>query len=231
MNIIQVITCWVGNSPETHQFKRHSLWLNYMDNLKGNLNFNDIYFIDNASNFETLKLLGGEILDTNFNQLVPATTRPHLHIIHFTEHLSRVSLWDYPYVFRAFKFTPKIIEKVNPDKILIIDTDFYPVSQKMVDILNNTQSGFLAARDKRYGFLEAAFSVLCKDTFQKYIDFCNLTNFDTLKLKGTVEMFMPFTGAIPEIVGGRYGELRQPQTKDMDYYGQTYGQEIFFDLK
>lgn len=231
MKTIQIITCWLGNSKETPQYSRHIRWLDFMDKIQGNLDFSDIWFIDNASDMETLKSLGGEILDTNFNQLFPATTRPNLHIVHFTNFLDRVSVWDYPYVFRAFRFMPEIIKHVNPDRVMFIDTDFYPLTQKMVNKLNEVKSGFIAARDKQYGFLEAALCVLAKDTFNKYFDFCQNSDFDKLKLLDTVEVFMPFTGEFTDIIGGRYGQTRLPQTSDMDYYGQNSGQKMTFDLK
>lgn len=227
MHTIQIMTCWLGNSKDTPQYARHIQWLEFMDKLRGNLHFSDIYFVDNASDLETLKSLGGEILDVGMNVVHEATTRPHLHCIHFEEFLDRVSIWDYPYVFRAFRFIPTIIKNINPDKVLFIDTDFYPLTQKIVDKVNLLDTGFQSLKDTKYGFMEAAFSVLCRDTFDKYFDFCLKSNFDELKVKGTIEDFMPFTGIIEGVVGGRYGEQGLVQENE-DYYGQNTGQEMIF---
>lgn len=230
MNTIQLMTCWL-NTHNSAAYNRHISWLTYMDKLKGKLEFSDIWFLDNASDINLLTNLGGEVLDVNFKTLVESTTRPYLRIVRFEEHLPRISTWDYPYVFRAFKFFPSVIRRTNPDKVLFIDTDFYPLTQKMVDKLNSVNSGFLAAKDDKYGFREMALSVLAKDGFPMFFDFCEKTNFDELKLKGTIEEFIPFTGEIMDINGGRYGEANMIQTKEMDYYGQNSGQPMIFGLE
>lgn len=230
MKTINLMTSFLGNDTKSPYYNRHILWLDYMYKLKGNLKFSDIWFIDNASNIEVLKTTGGEVLDTNFNIIVPATTHPDLHFVRFEEHLTRKSIWDYPYIFRAYQFEPKLIKHIGCDKVLFIDSDYYVLTQRFVDIINNIDSGFVSLKDPKYNFNLAALCFLCRDSFDIWFDFCLNTNFDDLKTKDTIEVFIPFTKILTGINGGQYGTNNLTQTPEMDYYGQTTGQKLVFSM-
>ncbi len=212
--------CWLGDE---HRVKRNLAYLEYYRKLKTELGYDKIIFLDNASPMENLEKLGGTVVSTDGKVIMHDNPGSDLLILRFDEHLARTGIWQYPYCWRALEFVKTLIPRYELDKILFIDTDFYVLSSKLAEYIKNLDSGWVSFRCPKYGFPEAALHILCKDAFE------HLNNFPipspTHYNDQGMEWLLPFTlvhEAGKPFKGGRYGEGTNPQTPDMDYYGQWH---------
>lgn len=210
-----------GANLKNARYLRNVKYLDYMESIKSHLHFDEIWFIDNNSNMDLLKSLGGNIYDTSFNKIVEATTRPYLNVVHFTEFMGRGRgrVWDIPYCWRGLYFIPNIVKFTNADKVFSIDTDCFVLSKKLASFLNTCNSGWVTFHCKKYNFPEAALFVLNKDSFP-LLDKLMESPWSKFNNIVTMENVLPFTEVLKTFTGDRYGETRLPQTEDMDYYGQ-----------
>lgn len=234
MKTIIYTTCYLNGDTNNGKIKvpdarylRHIKYLEFIESMEGNLHFDEMWFIDNASDPNKLEQLGGNLYNSSLQLCKPATTRPYLNIVCFTEFLPRVSIWEYPYVYRAIRYLDTVKKFTGAEKIIFLDTDFFILSKKLCEYINNLTTGFTSFECKKYKFPEFAMCILCDDVYHKWLDFAAL-DFIEISKKKTIECCVPFTHVDKTFVGDRFGETATPQTDDMDWYGQA---PVQVDLK
>jgi hypothetical protein len=194
--------CWI---PDEGRLIRHQKWLSHHLALKAQLGFDKIVFTDNASDFAYLRQI----------------EHPDLEIKRFPEFIGRTGIHEYPYCWRGLSWVKDhLVANPSVDKIIFLDTDFYVLTPKLADYIKGLNTGWTSFRCKKYGFPEAAMHVLCRDSFNllKDIPIPSYTHYNGRNM----EDILRFTKINePHLFkGDRYGEGREQQTADMDYYGQ-----------
>lgn len=204
-----------------YRVERNIKWLDYYEPLLPKLGAECIWLVDNASDWDTLKSLGGSIYSPKMELLQPATDRPFLNVVHYEQRLERVRFKVYHYWWRAmFTGWQTIPEKFGYKKAIHIDTDVFVLSAKLAEHIKNTNSGWSAFYCPRHDFPDSTFTVLCKDRYDISDAFIG-GSFPIEKYDDKdAEHIIPFTNVIKEFSGDRFGERGLPQTPFMDYYGQ-----------
>ncbi len=200
------------------RYKRNVQWLDYYKNLKDKLGYDKILFLDNASNMEQVLSLGGTVYDEH-KKLIHEAPESDLIVYRFDQHLPRVSVHQYPYIWRGIQYLQALIPEIGIDKILFIDTDVYILTSEFAQYLKELDSGWTSMWCKKYGFAETSLHVLCKDSMDLFLNFPvpSWTHYDGKPL----EELLPFTKILKDrFKGCRYGEGAEPQTPDMHYYAQ-----------
>jgi len=209
----------VDGKPPT-RLARTIKWLDYYAPLLNSLNAEKIVFIDDASDMNAVRALGGNIYSPDFVLLEPATTRPYLDIIRFNQHLPRKSVKDYPYFWRGIGMIPPVIEQYRVDKVIFIESDCYLLTPRIVDFIRNLNQGFCAFWAPRYNCPESALSVLCRDQFKMFEEFSGPGAYEKYN-EQPAELVLPFTHFVNQgFNGDRFGEDALPQAVDMDFYAQ-----------
>lgn len=190
---------------QSSRLARTIKWLIYYQKLKGNLSFEDIFLSDDGSSDSSRAAL--------------STTASGFVVLSHPK-LSRqgsVSC-DYPWCWRAL-FDMRSLIEFGFEKIIMIDTDTFVLTQRMVNYLNALRSGWTSFHLQKYDFPSAELHILCEDAFPRFLEY---TKGDFMALNGKLmERELPFTKVVREFVFDRYGETRTPQTAEMDAYSQT----------
>jgi len=188
---------------------RNIKYINYYSKLKEQLGFDKIWLIDNASSGENIKALRDGIGDNYKNvQLFRCEKRLK----------SSGHVLDYPYCWRALWTINEMLINSYVQKVIHIDSDGFVLSQRLMDHLRNTKTGWETFWVERYGFPEASLWTLNRDSFSI------LNNFFAhgwASYNGKLmEVELPFTKVNKEFVTDRFGEDRTMPNESIDYYGQ-----------
>ncbi len=205
MKTLLIAPMWLdaGNGIE-----RHEKWLDFIIPLKDKLGFDAIYFVDNASSEHKLWYL-----------------QKKYGFLHHrcSVHIPRKDQHAYGYWYTALAIGMKHAIDNGYDKVIHIDTDVYPLSERICEYVRSVTDGWRALWCPRHNFPETTFQVIGKDKFH---DFYAHMSRDFLRYypEGMAETNIPFTHVEKGIKGDRYGEenngLGADQTKEMDFYGQ-----------
>jgi hypothetical protein len=189
--------------------------MNYYTTLRGNLEFSDIHLIDNGSTADNIKLLQkNTIADFGIELNYP--------------HIPRQGILGYPYLWRAIENLQPLFNSV--DKIVIIDSDLFLLSQRAIDYVNNFKSGWGTLWCPLCNFPEAALQIITKDC-KEYKEFVKTPY---MMYNGrTMETVIPWTEVNKDLVGDRYTERGIiEQTPEMDFFAQTLvGTSVVFGMK
>lgn len=189
---------------EGERLKRNIKWLEYylpMQNKQ--LNFDHVYFVDNASS------------DKNVDSL----SNYPIEIFHRVKHLPRWQTHAYGYWYVAFAKAIEYAIKNGYDKIVHIDTDVYLLNQKICNYVNNLDKGWIAFWCSMYNYPETTFQVICKDQFELSHRWFT-EDFLEFYPNDIAETRIPFTHVEKNFKGDRYGEKQLKQDSSMDWYGQ-----------
>ena len=213
MNILFSL-CWLG---EPWRIDRYTKWLSYHLAIKDSLGFDKIVLLDNASDLNDLRKLGGTIMDEKGNLI--ELGNPDILIYRFDVHMPRTGIHEYPYCWRGLEYCKQLVTSLSINKILFIDSDFYILTKKLAQYIKTLDTGWISFWCHKYGWPEAALHILCKDTLSTLLNFPipSFTHYNNRNM----EELLPFTKVLKtEFKGDRYGEGAEPQKDDMDYYGQ-----------
>lgn len=136
------------------------------------------------------------------DSLVFEYSEKNASIISLQPNYPRVSMLDYPNVWRAYWTIKKLLGLY--DKIYYIATDAYVLSQRLMDYLELLDSGWITLWSKKYEFPEACIQVItrCPEFYEFFSGNC-----DPLKYNGQVEeITLPFTHVEKGFIGDRYSE-------------------------
>ncbi|OGC23695.1 hypothetical protein A2291_04250 [candidate division WOR-1 bacterium RIFOXYB2_FULL_42_35] len=216
MKTLIFCTSYTDNDPQ-----RYQNWINYYYPKINELGAEQLLLIDDGSKITDLdpklKVIKAE-------GPLPDTLESSLNMIHFRDNLGRTALLTYPGWWRSFTFSVKLAQKYSFDKIIHIESDYYVVSQKLIDYLKKIESGWTALWSETYRFPETAIQVICKDAFADLEKFYNKGVEFYQENKFFAEQKLPFTKVEKGFMGDRYGEnpnlLPTDIPQNADYVGQ-----------
>ncbi len=190
---------------EGDRLERNLKWLEYYKDIKQYLNYDHIYFVDNASKQSNIDIIKKHHPDIEINQC--------------RVHFKRLTNNAYGYWYRAFSKAVKYAMDNNYDKIIHMDTDVFVLNSKICDYVNNYNNGWMAFWCKMHNFPESTFQIINKDQFQNAYNFYS-EDFLEFYPYGIAETRLPLTHIEKRFNGDRFGEKQIEQQDNMDYFGQ-----------
>jgi len=181
--------------------QRYQRWLDYYRN--GPINADKILMIDDGSPY----LPPAGIIQTVAADSDIAAHEAVHGIARFEKNLGRQSMSLYPGWWRSFLHSVTIARAMGADKIVHIESDAYTLSQRLVDFINDTQSGWHVMWAQRYAMPETAIQIICRDQFdamEKVRD-----DRPALDFADIAERLLPFTSVNRQFVGDRYSEFKR----------------------
>jgi len=137
-------------------------------------------------------------------------------LYHFDDNLGRSHVVDYPGWFRSFTFAAVYARKYGFDKVVHVESDSFVFSRRIVDYINECDSGWTTFWCPRWGFPESCIQVIGKDQLDAYAALAAVPYATQLAGK-PIEMVLPFTQVRKDFVGDRYGEYLAWLPDKIDY--------------
>ncbi len=203
-------TCIVTTSYlNTHDYyeKTRKFIKYYLVEQEG-LKVDKIYIVDNASNPKKIAEIEKEFA--------------HLPIefIKFDHFYNRASHLSYPYIWRAIYHIKHLFPLY--DKVLYMNNDFYLLSTRIFDYINNLSEGWTCFWCPRHRFPEADGFIVMKDC-KEFNDF--IASGDFMEHNGKMlERTVPLTNVNKDFNGDRWSEYSNYKgvlPRDADYSAQT----------
>lgn len=200
-----VTTIWLGD--EVYKQKLIKLLGYYLTQCK-DLKFSEIIVIDNASD------------EKEIQKIEALTIGEPVRFIRNSEHFDRPSHLSYKYLWRAVYTLKDILKQY--DKIIYIDSDFYILSSKMTDYINNLNSDWTTFWCPKHGFCETGCHVLVKGT-KAFDNFVNKSweVFVQDNNGKVMETRLSVTNINKDIIGDRYSEYPKAIPDYADFSAQT----------
>ena len=123
----------------------------------------------------------------------------------FEKRLGRASIKEYPGWWRSFLESVQLARHFEADKIIHIESDAFLFSQRIIDFLNKTDSGWHVMWSSHYQFPETAIQLICKDQFEIMEDFAE--QYSSKGIQDIAENVLPFSEIHKEFIGDRYSEV------------------------
>ena len=199
MKTIVFCTSFIRDSKEWEC--RYKRWLDYYRDVP--LEAFKKIMIDDGSPF----LPPAEVIKTVSNTTPLATEHDENLIIRFDNNLGRQNVKDYPGWWRSFMHSLAVARELGADKIVHIESDAFLLSQRLVDFINHTQSGWHVLWTEQNKFPETAIQVICRDQFDSFQKFKD--DNPSLHFPDFAEHLLPFTEVHREFKGDRYSELKR----------------------
>lgn len=215
-----IVFCTSFFRNEEEWTSRYLRWLNNYRQIP----FDDarLFLIDDASPYTP---------DTNCIRTVSATedvsaVDDRALIVRFGERLGRPEVLSYPGWWRSFLHSVSIARSLNATKIIHVESDAFILSGRLLEYIEQLQSGWVTLWTPHYKMPETAIQVICEDQFEKMEAFQkqDRREFDGL----FAEELLPFTHVNKQFIGDRYGELKIPLLRNGLLRSRKFNRMKFF---
>lgn len=199
-------------------YLRYKKWISYYSNLEFSKD-KDIFVLDDGSNLE----LADNLYNYIEGDVSENTKIDKVNFYHFPERWGSYSTANHPGWYRSFLFSYELATTLDYDKIILVESDLYLLSQKICDYIDELDSGWVSFRCPTYGFPESSLQIINKDNYKRLFNFQQETlakGLDKMAAKNA-EWVIPFTHVETSFRGDRYGEKKVKQESYMDYYAQA----------
>lgn len=180
---------------------RYQRWLDYYETMP--INAIRKIMIDDGSPY----LPSEKIINTVHHSSPLSLHNDTNLIIRFDDNLGRQSGSAYPGWWRSFLHSINIANELAVDKIIHIESDAYILTPRLVDFINEIESGWHVLWSPRYKFPETAIQIICRDQFEVFEKFKN--NNPSLSFSDIAERLLPFTAIHQQFKGDRYSEIKK----------------------
>lgn len=197
-------TSYINNFSRKHLSMRYKRWINFYQSRMVNLNAEYLFLIDDGSkkrNFDKR----ADILNPDH---LPDELNNKTNIVHFHENLGRQSIKDYPGWWRSFLYSYKIAQKYDFDKIIHIESDFFVLSDDLINYVSSIQSGWTTLFSQHFQLPETALQIICKDFFDEMKNFVDQADKSNFHFPDLAENMLPFTHIEKKFIGERVGEAQ-----------------------
>lgn len=193
-----------------NRIKRYEKYIKYYRPLKETLGFSKFVFIDNGSSIESLHALEKII---GFHDVI---------IFRYPDHLARDrdKPHHYPFGWRMIFSARKFLDDF--DRIIFLDSDSFILSGKLANWVRHTLTGWQTIWCSRYRIPEGNISVMSQNFYSDFKEWSggDYEKFLVKYLGRMMEVRLPFTYVDKDFVCDRFGDTREAQRPDMDFYGQ-----------
>lgn len=137
-------------------------------------------------------------------------------LFHFADNLGRPDVLDYPGWYRSFTFAAVYARKYGFTKVVHVESDSFVFSRRMIDYLNELQTGWTTFWCPRWNFPESCIQVIGSDQLEAYAALAAVPY--SGKLSGhRIEELLPFTEVRKDFVGDRFGEYESWLPDKIDF--------------
>jgi hypothetical protein len=143
-------------------------------------------------------------------------------LFHFTEHLGRGDVLDFPGWYRSFAFAAAYAESAGFDRVIHLESDAFLVSPRMRAYVRARTLGWTAMWCEKYRFPEIAVQIIGTDQLPALLAFAQ-TPYTELTGK-LPEITLPYTDIERDLVGDRYGETDDEVPRTADFACQVPSQ-------
>lgn len=197
MKAIIFCTSFIKDAPSWES--RYQRWLDYYQDIP--INAVKKIMIDDGSPF----LPPADIINTVSDSTPLASNGDKNLIIRFNNNLGRQSGADYPGWWRSFLHSVKVANELGVDKIIHIESDAYIMTPRLVNFINEIESGWNVLWSPRYRFPETAIQVICRDQFEIFEKFKD--KHPDYSFPDIAERLLPFTAVHKQFKGDRYSDF------------------------
>lgn len=180
---------------------RYQRWLDYYDNVP--IKAVKKILIDDGSPF----LPPAALIDNIRHDRCLAAAKDKNLIVRFDDNLGRQNVATYPGWWRSFLHSVTIARNLGVDKIIHIESDAYVLSPRLVDFINDVQSGWHVLWSERYAFPETAIQIICRDQFAHFERFKH--QHAALAFGDIAERLLPFSAVERDFKGDRYADFKR----------------------
>ncbi len=210
MKTLLISPLWLDSRHEDSML-RNTKWLDFILPLKDKLGYDEIFLVDNASTPQKVDFI---------EKKYPIT------IHRCKTHLSRREHLRYPYWYSALAIASQYALDNDYQKLLYIDTDVFPLTDKMCDYTRNITSGWTCLWCHRHNFPESCYQIVGPDKLEDFREWMS-RDFLTFYPDLDAESQLPVTHIEKRFTVDRYGEFDYlpgkpgiPQKPEHDYYAQ-----------
>ena len=184
------------------------------------------YFADSGLEFDQMLVVddGSPILPqwTDFDVLTEfSAQRPKggrvLH--HFSNNLGRQGILHYPGWYRSFGFAAQYAKAHQFTKVIHVESDAYLISPRIVDFINDRQTGWTTFWCPRWKFEESAIQVICQDQLEAFFQITQ-QDYASVYAGKLLDRMLPYTSVRKDFVGDRYAEGDGVIPPNVDYICQ-----------
>lgn len=197
MKAIIFCTSFIKDAPSWES--RYQRWLDYYENIP--IDAVKKIMIDDGSPF----LPPAEIINTVSHSAPLAENGDKNLIIRFDNNLGRQSGADYPGWWRSFLHSVNVANELGVDKIIHIESDAYIMTPRLVNFINEIESGWNVLWSPRYRMPETAIQVICRDQFAIFEKFKD--KHPDYFFPDIAEKLLPFTTVHKQFKGDRYSDF------------------------
>ncbi|MBD0254136.1 MAG: hypothetical protein ICV83_00335 [Cytophagales bacterium] len=195
-------TSYINNSSEEFSRLRYRKWIDNYNRLADQLGVEYLFLIDDGS---ADAYVGDDV--AVISHLLPDTLSHRVNLVHFPDNLGRRSENDYAGWWRSFAFSWEVARKYHFEKIIHVESDFFVLSQALLDFIRNRNNGWTGLFSSYYNFPESAIQVIVKDAFPSLGTIYQRAVQSNYRFSGIAERTLPFTDVVKHFRGDRLGEI------------------------
>jgi tetratricopeptide (TPR) repeat protein len=144
---------------------------------------------------------------------------PKRSLVRFKDNLGRPSTLRYPGWWRSFCTALDLAEIYGFDKIVHVESDTYLLSTRVLDLIEDTSSGWTLFWSAHFGWPETALQIICRDAFDRYSQIRRLGPHGMAD--EAAENLLPYTRIEKSLIGDRYSDFQKPIPGNADYAVQV----------
>lgn len=192
---------------------RYERWLEH--HLAIHWSIDSVAMIDDGSPFVPhSKLL--EPLDATLLGKAPL---PQRALVRFKDNLGRKSTLQYPGWWRSFQLALDLAQSYGFTKLVHVESDTYLLSERMLDLVESTESGWTLFWSSHFKWPETALQIICQDAFAEYASIVKKGPYGLGDLPA--EDVLPYTRVVKNLIGDRYSDFNAPIPAQADYAVQV----------
>jgi hypothetical protein len=140
-------------------------------------------------------------------------------LYHFTSHLGRPSLYDFPGWHRSFTFAALYAQAHGFERVIHIESDAFLLTSRLRAYLGGLKTGWVALYCDKYKFPEIAIQAAAGDGVARMAAWAK-EPYETLRGRSH-ELLLPYTSVERGFIGDRYGEHLPEIPRNADYATQV----------
>lgn len=225
MKALLFCTCYMEKENVDNNKIRYDRWISYYQSQMTEYGVDMLVLIDD----------GSSVLDFDsgigvFNVAdLPETITNQVNVFTFKDHFGRPSHHDYRGWWRSFGFCLEIAKKYGFDKIIHIESDFFVVSNRLIEYIKHTEFGWVALYSPFNKFPESGIQIIHQDSFSSFGAFFEKVKSKLYHIERSAELCLPFSYVENKFLGDRFGQLdvmadwlnRVDMPAAIDYVGQV----------